>query len=329
LLDGGRGNDTIRAAFASDTMLGGEGNDNLGGIFNQASGGDGDDTIDATGVGTNATKINLDGGAGNDRLLGNVGTVPNFFNAGAGNDFMVFGSTGDTLIGSGEGNDTISCTTVNFTGTGNTASTPNIISDSLGNNLITGGSGSDLITTGSGNDILIGGLQGDPSTDTLDGGAGDDSLYGDFGDDNLIGADGNDTLIGGPGADTLTGGNGSDYFVFFNSGEGGTIAGKIDGIVDFVVGSDKIALSARGFGLTPPSAGSTRTPSDAELLILPGSATGGEPSGGAAAFLVYAGRTLYFDTNGATAGGLVELAYLNTADSTTRINLTESDIVLF
>jgi Ca2+-binding RTX toxin-like protein len=335
LLDGGRGNDTIIAAFATDTMVGGEGNDSLSGIFNQASGGDGDDTIDATGVGTNAARITLDGGAGNDRLLGNVGTVPNFFNAGSGNDVMVFGSTGDKLIGDVSGNDTITyATSVSFT---NTASTPNVISDSLGNNLITGGNGIDSITTGAGNDILIGGPQGDISTDTLDGGAGDDSLYGDFGDDNLIGADGNDTLIGGPGADTLTGGNGSDYFVYFNRGEGGTIVGKVDGIVDFVVGQDKIALSStglpsgEGFGF-PITGVASRIPLDRELLVLEDTlATGAQAEANAPAqFLVYESLSgnLYFDTNGADGsgdnGGLVTLANFNG-----KPKITESDIILF
>ncbi|WP_449417184.1 calcium-binding protein [Phormidium nigroviride] len=328
LLDGGRGNDTIRAAFSTDTMIGGEGNDSLSGVFTQASGADGDDTIDAS-LASNFGRITLEGGAGNDRLIGNR-SATNFFNGGEGNDFIVFASTGDTLIGTVAGNDTISyATNVSFAG----ITTPNVISDFLGNNLITGGNGRDSITTGSGNDILIGGPQGDASSDTLDGGDGDDSLYGDFGNDNLIGGNGNDTLIGGPGADTLTGGNGNDVFVYFNPFEGGTVTGQIDGIVDFVIGQDKIALSSTGlpggagFGF-PISGVANRRPLDRELLVLEEIlATGTEAEVGAVGnFLVYENLSgnLYFDTNGASAGGLVPLANFNN-----RPRISESDIILF
>ena len=327
LLDGGRGNDTIRAAFSTDTMIGGEGSDSLSGVFTQASGADGDDTIDAS-LASNFGRITLDGGLGNDRLIGNR-SATNFFNGGEGNDFIVFASTGDTLIGTVAGNDTISyATNVSFTGT-----TTNVISDFLGNNLITGGNGRDSISTGSGNDILIGGPQGDASSDTLDGGDGDDSLYGDFGNDNLIGGNGNDTLIGGPGADTLTGGSGNDVFVYFNPFEGGTVTGQIDGIVDFVIGQDKIALSSTGlpggagFGF-PISGVANRRPLDRELLVLEEVlATGTQAEVGAVGnFLVYENLSgnLYFDTNGASTGGLVPLANFNN-----RPRISESDIILF
>lgn len=328
LLDGGRGNDTIRAAFSTDTMIGGEGSDSLSGVFTQASGADGDDTINAS-LAPNTGRITLDGGVGNDRLIGS-GSATNFFNGGEGNDFIVFASTGDTLIGTVAGNDTISyATNVSF---GNLTTT-NVISDFLGNNLITGGNGRDSISTGSGNDILIGGPQGDASSDTLDGGDGDDSLYGDFGNDNLIGGNGNDTLIGGPGADTLTGGSGNDVFVYFNPFEGGTVTGQIDGIVDFVIGQDKIALSSTGlpggagFGF-PISGVANRRPLDRELLVLEEVlATGTQAEVGAVGnFLVYENLSgnLYFDTNGASTGGLVPLANFNN-----RPRISESDIILF
>ncbi|MDB9509966.1 calcium-binding protein [Kamptonema animale CS-326] len=336
LLDGGRGNDTIRAAFSTDTMIGGEGSDSLSGVFTQASGAEGDDTIDAS-LAANVGPITLDGGLGNDRLIGNR-SATNFFNGGEGNDFIVFASTGDSLIGSFGGNDTISyATNVNFTG----FTTPTVISDFLGNNLITGGNGADSITTGAGNDILIGGPQGNASSDTLDGGDGDDSLYGDFGNDNLIGGNGNDTLIGGPGLDTINGGSGNDVFVFFNPFEGGAAGGQIEAIVDFVVGQDKIYLSAGGIGTAPGFANSrnfglatgqaTRPLVDPELIVIEGSlpATGAEGEDGAG-ILVYERQSgvLYFDTNGndpsGTLGGLVRLTVLNNTP-----NLRESDIIVF
>ncbi len=73
LLDGGVGNDTIVAAFSTDTMVGGEGNDSLSGTFTQASGADGNDTLDASFAnfgGTSAALITLEGGIGSDLLIG-------------------------------------------------------------------------------------------------------------------------------------------------------------------------------------------------------------------------------------------------------------------
>jgi len=62
------------------------------------------------------------------------------------------------------------------------------------------------------------------------------------GDDALSGGAGNDRLIGGAGNDRLSGGAGADIFVFDFPDEG------IDTINDFVSGTDKIQLSASGFG---------------------------------------------------------------------------------
>ncbi len=68
--------------------------------------------------------------------------------------------------------------------------------------------GSDILNGGAGNDILYG--QG--GNDTLNGGAGNDKLYGGDGNDSLLGGDGDDILIGGKGNDVLTGGKGADTF---------------------------------------------------------------------------------------------------------------------
>ncbi len=68
--------------------------------------------------------------------------------------------------------------------------------------------GSDILNGGAGNDILYG--QG--GNDTLNGGAGNDKLYGGDGNDSLLGGDGDDILICGKGNDVLTGGKGADTF---------------------------------------------------------------------------------------------------------------------
>ncbi|MBE9094258.1 calcium-binding protein [Tychonema sp. LEGE 07203] len=346
LLDGGSGNDTIVAAFATDTMVGGEGNDTLSGTFTQASGGDGNDTIDATKAifaGTGTALVTLDGGLGNDRLIGYTNpigssfTVTNLMNGGEGNDAIVFGSTRDQLIGSLGGNDTISyASTVNFAG----GTVVNVITDNLGSNFITGGNGSDVITTGSGDDILFGGPPSLPFTpgvdgnDTLDAGDGNDTLLGGFGNDFLIGGNGNDSLGGGPGADTLIGGFGSDSFYYNNFGEGVTLGTPLgtnpDQIGDFEAGVDKIVLNSNAFNFGNVN-GPSR-PRFEQLLVLedtPYDGNGGlNPS---APLLIYENRLnaddntgrLLFDPDGSGPQAAITLANLNG-----RPGLTTNDIVL-
>jgi Ca2+-binding RTX toxin-like protein len=66
--------------------------------------------------------------------------------------------------------------------------------------------GDDLISGGEGNDLLF----GQEGRDTLEGGDGDDILDGGSGEDILWGDDGNDQLFGGSGHDSLDGGDGKD-----------------------------------------------------------------------------------------------------------------------
>ncbi|MEG3862717.1 calcium-binding protein [Microcoleus sp. herbarium12] len=347
LLDGGEGSDTIVAAFASDTMIGGGGNDTLSGVFTQASGGDGDDTINASfDVGTTPTRITLDGGLGSDVLIGNTSgsiagrTVTNFMNGGEGNDNIIFGTTGDRLIGTLSGNDTISyASTVNFSN----ITTTNVITDNLGANFITGGNGRDSITTGAGDDILFGGpsslaVAGFDGNDTLNAGGGNDTLLGGFNEDLLIGGDGNDSLGGGPGADTLIGGAGNDSFYYDNFGEGFQITGGVavgsnpDQIGDFVVGQDKIILNQASFQLRQLTAGSSRVASNAFIVVDQGSYLDqGQPGAAAGPLLVYeaqldvnnnTGRLLY-DPDGSGPQKAVILANFNG-----KPGLTVTDVTL-
>lgn len=338
LLDGGADNDTIVAAFSTDTMIGGTGNDSLSGIFTQGSGGEGNDTINASFGGTSATLVTLNGGLGDDLLIGNTTvvtgfTVTNFFNGGEGNDRMIFGTARDQVIGDASGNDTISYATgVNFNLNNNTV--VNNITDLLGSNFITGGNGTDVITTGAGDDILFGGSttgttpQLTDGNDTLDAGGGNDTLLGDFGNDQLFGGDGNDSLGGGPGADTLIGGSGNDSFYYANFGEGVVGVGtavSADQIGDFVSGQDKFVFSRAGFpGLT----GGNQPAFESFLQVNQGYNNNATPQGASTSqpFIFYQindGR-LGFDPDG--SGGAnpgVTLAILNN-----RPTITASDIVL-
>ena len=336
LLDGGVGNDTIVAAFSTDTMVGGDGNDSLSGSFTQASGGDGNDTIDATKAifaGTGTALVTLDGGLGGDLLIGYTNptgstfTVTNLMNGGEGSDTIIFGSQRDRVIGNFAGNDIISYATgVTFSGT-----VANFITDTLGSNFITGGNGTDVITTGSGDDILFGDSSNATTTfgdDTLDGGGGNDTILGGFGKDYLIGGDGNDSLGGGPGADTLLGGSGNDSFYYNNFGEGDLGSGP-DQIGDFVVGQDKFILQFNSFPGVSAVEGTNRLSSRSFLVLESGAYTSSfGPAGAAAsdAFLFYENGTgrLGFDPDG-TAGANpgVTLAILNG-----RPGVTASDITL-
>ena len=347
LLDGGVGNDTIVAAYSTDSMVGGEGNDSLSGTFTQASGADGNDTLNATAaifVGTGTSLVTLDGGLGNDRLIGYTNptgssfTVTNLMNGGEGNDTIIFGSQRDRVIGNFAGNDIISyATNVTFSGT-----VVNLITDTLGSNFITGGNGTDVITTGAGDDILFGGTinpipAGVDGDDTLDAGGGNDTLLGGFGLDYLIGGDGNDSLGGGPGADTLIGGNGNDSFYYNNFGEGVTVGstpgsalgGQPDQIGDFTVGQDKFIFQFNGFPGLSAVEGTNRLSARSFLVLESGTYPSGFGPAGAAKsdpFLFYENTTgrLGFDSDGfGGANPGVTLAILNN-----KPGITASDITL-
>jgi len=87
-------------------------------------------------------------------------------------------------------------------------------------------------------------VPGTPAADSLTAGLGNDSITGVAGNDTLSGGAGDDTLVGGAGLDVLTGGNGADRFVF----DSALVPTNLDTITDFVIGTDKIRLSAKIFG---------------------------------------------------------------------------------
>ncbi|NEQ36597.1 MAG: calcium-binding protein [Okeania sp. SIO3I5] len=261
-LDGGAGNDTLVAGFVTDTMIGGEGNDCLSGIFNRGDGGAGSDTIDATTTGTVVAEITLIGGAGNDRLLGNTNTgVSNFFNGGTGNDFIQFGGTGDQLIGNTQGNDTIIATQIE----GNTSTF--LIVDTQGRNTLSGGFGDDSLVTGAGDDSIIGGAESETGNDSIVAGAGDDVIFGRGGRDTILGGAGNDYIAAGLNGtgDSLIGGEGNDSFAYFAVSEDT----KNSVIVDFDPADDRILLLGDGFNLANSSEGSIIASADF-VLIDPG-----------------------------------------------------------
>ena len=149
VISGGDGNDTIQASNGGDTLLGGAGNDKLSGGTgdDHFSGNDGDDIIV--------------GGGGNDVIDG--GAVNDVIRTGAGIDFLQGGSGNDT-IDSGGGNDTIDA--------------------GSGDDVVTGGAGNDVAFLGDGNDLFV--WNPGYGSDVVEGDAGIDTLQFNGSDDNEV-----------------------------------------------------------------------------------------------------------------------------------------------
>ncbi|WP_158635555.1 calcium-binding protein [Gemmobacter aquaticus] len=213
----------------NDTIAAADGYDWTGGIStgrgaDVVTGGDGDDVIDASYYGTNATlqtndTDSVDGGAGNDSIIAGygadvlIGGLGNdSVSGGAGNDDINGGHDNDVLRG-GNGADTILGDLGDDSLFGDTGA--DYLSGDAGNDVINGGSGADTLIGGDGADSMNGGtgadtMNGGDGSDTMVGGDGNDSLDGWNDDDRLDGGLGNDRLEGYFGNDTLIGGDGSD-----------------------------------------------------------------------------------------------------------------------
>lgn len=254
VLDGGDGNDVIRALIQPDeftasvahaTVNGGAGDDdillrldpNAGMSFTGAGlvadAGSGDDRVVVFAQAADIS-VNLHGGSGNDVILLNedaseggangFGSAHNRISGGDGNDSVQIAISGvydlDATVSGGRGNDTISLA----------ASGESFGEESHYRSALFGNDGDDILTValaGSGSALTYHSL--------LDGGAGNDTL---------VGSAVADTLVGGAGADQMTGGAGDDVFVF------GRDAGSAkDVVTDFTTGADHFDLGA--FNLDP------------------------------------------------------------------------------
>lgn len=165
--------------------------------------------------GSNVDTDELYGNEGNDTIYGLGGK--DFIAGGVGNDLLYGGDGDDTVFGD-VGDDTISGGT--------------------GNDILGGGQGNDLIYGDDGNDIIW----GEQGNDNLYGGAGNDTIYGGQGDDVIAGGENDDFINGDKGNDNLSGNAGSDTFAFSQVG-----TADADVVVDFVSGTDKIALASSTF----------------------------------------------------------------------------------
>lgn len=174
------------------------------------------DTFDGT-LATGGSTV--DGGAGDDSLLGSTGN--DSFTGGAGDD-TIAGEEGDDTINAGDGDDVI------------------VINDSFGNDTITGGEGDetsgDVLDASGATDDLTLDLSAVSSTDPESGTLSDGTSTATFeeietvilgsGDDSVTGSAGDDSVSAGAGADTLDLGAGDDT-IDLGGGAGGDDAADV------------------------------------------------------------------------------------------------------
>jgi Ca2+-binding RTX toxin-like protein len=192
----------------------------------------GDDIVDASAVGAGSPVLVLDGGTGNDILLGGAG---NDNLTGGDNDDVLLGNGGADVLDGGTGDniviqDGINVTTGIVSVFGDALDNTITISRDAGGAILSNGvaipgatvantavirvfgmGGNDTIRFNEANGALPpAALYGGAGLDTLTGGSGSDLLFGGINNDTLLGEGGFDLLFGGSGNDTLTGGDGDD-----------------------------------------------------------------------------------------------------------------------
>lgn len=179
------------------------------------------------------TADTLNGGSGNDYIVGNGGN--DVVIAGAGNDIVYGNKELDTLSG-GAGNDVLYG--------GQNAGTPTPADDGVARQL----DGVEQLYGGDGDDLLYGNY----GAEVMFGENGQDTLFGGQGADTLDGGAGADVLNGNRGDDFLTGGSGADQFVFtagndtaadFSFAEGDRITGTSFTAVSVSAGASGAVLS--------------------------------------------------------------------------------------
>ena len=206
LIEGGKGDDTLRGGYMADNVF----------VFNK---GDGNDTIEPNGenntikFGENISKNDVMIKRANKDKYGYEDLIISFKN-----------NTSDSMtIKKIISNDKLNKErTINFLEFSN-GEIANL--DEIRRMSLIGSNGDDAISGYTGSNNII---EGEAGNDTLEGKEADDTLIGGDGDDKLYGNTGDDTLIGGKGDDLLEGGMGDDVYIY-NKGDGNdTILNKYD-----------------------------------------------------------------------------------------------------
>ncbi len=207
---------TITGNDRANHLYGMDGNDTL-------YGGGGNDILDAGKAHSNDI---LDGGAGDDKLIGGYGSD------------AYYTDLKDKVVEERlHGDDTV-ITAVSWR-LERYVENLKLVGSAAVNG--TGNSIDNKITGNASNNQLY----GNDGNDTLSGGAGRDGLSGGAGNDKLSGGAEVDFLQGNAGNDILTGGGGGDTF-YWDMSLGR--ANGVDHVTDFASGSDFLVLKARGSG---------------------------------------------------------------------------------
>ncbi len=226
----------------------------------------------------------MDGGDGNDTLLGSDNDDTFLFRAGSGN-------YGNDVVDGGGGDNAITFTYWDGVSGVNSYATSGVTID-LRHGTLTGGriSGSATLaniqdaTGGAFNDRLI----------ANNGRTFDNRGFAESRGSYLDGAGGNDTLEGGASNDRLTGGDGADAFLF-TAAPGDASA---DRITDFVSGTDQIWLDATI--MTVLGVSGRFAPNDGRFYAAAG-AMSGHDADDRIVFDTSSGK-LYYDADGSGAG---------------------------
>lgn len=199
-----QGNDTLSGGQESDTIVGGGANDLM-------YGGQGNDYIEVDNSLSSNSPSDAAYVAGDDTVYGDAGDDTIGRSGANGNDWYDGGDGNDSILGGNQNNSTI--TGVNTPGDTLVGGEGN---DTINGGLSTTDSGADSISGGAGNDTITGGGEADQLDfitgrgDTISGGEGNDSILGQGGLDSITGDAGADTISGGSGGDSLNGGADND-----------------------------------------------------------------------------------------------------------------------
>jgi len=212
------------------------------------NGGDGNDTLDISGL-TSDHRIVFHGGGGTDNVVGNLrpqdvvdsmGPTPSGGDAGSNPPPSGDGSAGpggSDQNANGDDDDDQGSGTPDQT-SGGATSTADPVHTVLGTDdadLLGGGTGDDLVSGLGGDDLIV----GNDGADTLKGGGGDDLIKAGAGDDIAFGNSGDDDLFGGAGHDLLLGDGGNDR-IFGDDGNDTLEGGAGNDVVYAGVGDDHI-----------------------------------------------------------------------------------------
>jgi Ca2+-binding RTX toxin-like protein len=220
------------------------------GIFVKYAGNNLDNVITVGGLYINSGSI-LDGGDGNDTLVGSGGTSTFRFSLGSGNyghDYLYGAGAATIDFADARSALVADLATGTLTG-GGTAGSGSATLVNISN--VIGGAFNDRIV---GSPTGIGGYYGQPAD--IFGGAGNDTIEGASGAYryDLHGGDGNDRLVARGPQDHLEGGTGADQFVFARAPGGDPVGYYGDAVIrDFLSGADKIVLDGAYMSALGPS----------------------------------------------------------------------------